>query len=481
MDTFKKLFGIEKSLIKPDCILSPLNEVDLFSGSGMGARARGDYFRAADCPQATVIGTRYSLLAGDCVLHLADSPCRNIYLFNCCGGLGAGIGAAYSVRKAFDFESFSGMLAGKAGSACYLPDAELAREFSSYSGLPEGNCATVGSLALEETHLPRFRALGVDCLDMECSAVFSAAKKAGKRALALLYVSNSVPDKPWHEHLDRRDIERLGRSRKDLAALLRGFLGSIRKERIMMIAAFLFLMASCGLAAEGGKPDSHPAAESAHETLFSGDFGKEVSHLTPAQRDMALLIQRSHYQNLVEMLRTLKISARDKEHPEQTVSCSLASEVKPQDVPVVRAQPGVWAESQQAISAGVIKCGEHAFFTRQSIRDVEEGFSALFFKNSGTAFCVIDENCEAFWNPSGSEEPTPVVSSVLTDGIFTTGVRRFFPGLRAQLDGAASQALSAYGEKHPDFGKPWPRYPQAPPGPEPKAVCRRNLCRLAGR
>ena len=79
-------------------------------------------------------------------------------------------------------------------------------------------------MALEEAYLPRWRALGVDCLDMECSAVFSASRKAGKRALALLYVSNSVPDKPWHEHLDRRDIQKLGRARQDLAALLTGFI-----------------------------------------------------------------------------------------------------------------------------------------------------------------------------------------------------------------------------------------------------------------
>jgi hypothetical protein len=224
MDTFKKLFGVEKSLIKPDCILTPLNEVALFAGSRAGGRARGDYFRVADSPHATLIGTRYSLLAGDCVLGLADSPCRNIYLFNCCGGLGDEIGAAYVVRKAFDFEGFSSMLAGKTEAACSLPDAGLAGEFFSYSGLPGGTCATVGSLALEETHLPRFRALGVNCLDMECSAVFSAAKQVGKRALALFYASNRVPDKPWHEALDRRDTQRLGRSRKNLATLLLGFI-----------------------------------------------------------------------------------------------------------------------------------------------------------------------------------------------------------------------------------------------------------------
>jgi len=222
MDVFKKLFGIEKSRIKPQCILTPLDEVGLFGGVRPGAR--GDYFRVADSRHATLIGTRYSLLAGDCILSLADTPCRDIYLFNCCGGIDAGIGMAYSVTKAFDFESFSGMLAGTRENACYLPDAGLAGEFASFSGLPEGTCATVGSLALEAMHLPRFRALGVNCLDMECSAVFAASKKAGKRALALLYVSNSVPDKPWHEQLDRRDVQRLGRGRKDLAAMLLRFI-----------------------------------------------------------------------------------------------------------------------------------------------------------------------------------------------------------------------------------------------------------------
>ena len=224
MDVFKKLFGIEKSRIKPQCILTPLDEVGLFAGVRPGGRARGEYFRVAECRHATLIGTRYSLLAGDCVLGLADTPCRDIYLFNCGGGIDAGIGTAYSVTKAFDFESFSGMLAGQREAACYHADAGLAEEFASFSGLPGGTCATVGSLALEATQLPRFRALGVNCLDMECSAVFAASRKVGKRALALLYVSNSVPDKPWHEQLDRRDVQRLGRARKDLAATLLRFI-----------------------------------------------------------------------------------------------------------------------------------------------------------------------------------------------------------------------------------------------------------------
>jgi hypothetical protein len=232
MDAFKKLFGVEKSGIKPHCIVSPLNEAVLFSGLKLGERAHGDYFRVVDSQYATIIGTHYSLLAGDCVISLADSPCRNVYLFGCCGAVGVEVGARLLVKKAFNFESFSDMLEGKAVPSCQGPDRELAEEFSGHArgGFLEGTCASVGSLALEEAYLPRFRALGVNCLDMECSAVFSAAKSSGKRALALLYASGRIPDKPWHESLDRRDIQRLGQSRKDLASLLARFIQRQARE-----------------------------------------------------------------------------------------------------------------------------------------------------------------------------------------------------------------------------------------------------------
>ena len=222
MDAFQKLFGIPKSQIKRDCILSPLNEAELFSDAKAGPRSRGDYFRVADSPHATVIATRYSLLVGDCVLLLADSPCRNIYLFNCCGGIGLKVGTKFLVRKAFNFESFGQMLKGHKRPTCSYADRELMQELreASQRRLREATTATVGSLVLEEEYLPRFKALGVDCLDMECSAVFSAARKAGKRAAALLYASNSIPDKPWHECLDKSDIQRLSQARKDAARLL---------------------------------------------------------------------------------------------------------------------------------------------------------------------------------------------------------------------------------------------------------------------
>ncbi|HAH08438.1 MAG TPA: hypothetical protein DCM05_18245 [Elusimicrobia bacterium] len=213
MDAFKKLFGVEKADIQPDCILTPLDETSLFPGE----RARGDYFSVTQLPGASVLGTRYSLLAGDCVLHLKDTPCRRLILFNCCGGIGLPIGASLLVRKAYDFEGFSAMLEGRSGAVSCEGDAGLAQRFA---GLREGVCATVGSLALEEAHLSRFRELGVDCLDMECSAVFSAARAAGIRAAALFYVSNRVPDKPWHEQLDAPEIAALGQARKGLAAKL---------------------------------------------------------------------------------------------------------------------------------------------------------------------------------------------------------------------------------------------------------------------
>jgi len=221
MDSFKKLFGVEKTAIKEDCVLLPLSEMQLFSSLGGRERAHGDYFRVQDAGPATLIGTHYSLLVGDCVLALAQTACRRIYLFNCAGGRGLAVGDIALVRKAVSFESFTQMLEGTSPSREYTPSPEL---FSRLDGglCPHADavCATVSSLALEGPDLPRFERLGVNCFDMECSQVFAAAKHIGRQAAAVLYITNLVPDKPWHENLSRAEISRLGARRKAAADAL---------------------------------------------------------------------------------------------------------------------------------------------------------------------------------------------------------------------------------------------------------------------
>jgi len=225
MDVFKKLFGVAREEIRPAVIMTPLDEAQLFGG---GRRARGDYFRVTQTGFATVIGTHYSLLVGDCALALGETPCREIYLFGCCGSASplTGVGEKLLVEKAFGFESFTQMLNRASPADCFFPDKELHASLSAFCGgrVSRGAAASVSSLALEADYLAEFARLGVNCLDMEAAQVFAAAAAAGKKAAALFYVSNSVPDKSWHEQLSREDVGRLSCARKSLAALLCDFI-----------------------------------------------------------------------------------------------------------------------------------------------------------------------------------------------------------------------------------------------------------------
>lgn len=227
MDFFRKLFGVDKNTVREDCVLLPLAEMQLFAALGAGPRAHGDYFRVQDTGAATLIGTHYSLLVGDCVLALAQTACRRIYLFNCAGGLGLEVGDVALVEKAVSFESFTQMLEGSSPAREYAPSPELtARVAKGMVPHKAGTCATVASLALEEPDLPRFAKLGVNCFDMESAQVFAAAKHIGRQAAAVLYVTNLVPDKPWHETLSKAEIARLGARRRAAAEALCAIISS---------------------------------------------------------------------------------------------------------------------------------------------------------------------------------------------------------------------------------------------------------------
>ncbi|MDD4005094.1 MAG: hypothetical protein PHW69_07830 [Elusimicrobiaceae bacterium] len=234
MPFFKKLFGVEKTAIRPHCIISPLNEAPLFCADKKPMRAHGDYFRVTDLGYATLIGTHYSLLVGDCVLSLSGTPCRNIYLFGCAGGLNLEIGSRVVIGRAVNFESFSDMLAGTSRAQAAAPDAELTAGLRKFAGsrTAAGVTASVASLRLEESHLKKFEELGVNCLEMEAASVFSAARHIGKKACAAVYISDRVPDKPWHEQLSHADIARLAAGRRSLADSIAGYIKSLHGRSV---------------------------------------------------------------------------------------------------------------------------------------------------------------------------------------------------------------------------------------------------------
>jgi purine-nucleoside phosphorylase len=210
-----------------------LNESFLFSGLHLGDTHKGFFFRVTETRCATIISPRFNLLAGDCVLGLADSPCEYIYLFGSCGGMpGMVIGDMVIVEGAHNFESFSDMLRSRGARQRVRADARLTGALKAFFGSAVKrtcDCATVNSLLLEERYAGIFKKRGISCVDMESSLVLNAARHTGKKAAALMYVSDIIGKKPLPD-CTPRDRQRVEHSRQILAGRLAEFIRTYEKQ-----------------------------------------------------------------------------------------------------------------------------------------------------------------------------------------------------------------------------------------------------------
>jgi len=85
-------------------------------------------------------------------------------------------------------------------------------------------CASVGSLKLEEENTDLFKTKGVQVVDMECSAVFSASKHINCRAIAILYVSDILIEKPFYMKLNKKEELMINSSIKNAVRILCDFI-----------------------------------------------------------------------------------------------------------------------------------------------------------------------------------------------------------------------------------------------------------------
>lgn len=206
MNTFSSLFGIRPSDLKNSCILTPFLNKRILKQLKIGTPSRGRLYETGSNDFLTLIKTGLGpALAGDAALYLKDTPCRNIILFGSCGLIrkthGLDLGSLVSPLKCYELESFSGMLSNKNSHAdiCF-PDDKMSRSLISAStghDVIEVTNATVGSLKMEMDYIKFFDKISAQTVDMECSAVFSAAKSAGLKASALLYISDIITEKPF--------------------------------------------------------------------------------------------------------------------------------------------------------------------------------------------------------------------------------------------------------------------------------------------
>lgn len=231
MSSFHDLFGIGAEEVRRTCVVCPVNDEELFCGPGEHGRHRGLLFRAAQTAGITVLSAKNNFLVGDCVLHLKDTPCRNIFLFGSCAGCGeAAVGDQVLVQRAFSLESFTEMAHFKSKPDICMPDEALNTRFLSDfggQGVRCQVCATVGSVALESSYHSWFLKNRVSCIDMESSIVFSAANYIKRRAMALLYVTDLIQGPAFNEPMPAAARDKVLASRRGLAAMLTAFIANV--------------------------------------------------------------------------------------------------------------------------------------------------------------------------------------------------------------------------------------------------------------
>jgi len=207
MDRFAAIFGIEKETIEKNCLLLPFIPPGALKELGVKELSPGAVFSSASVKGLTIVKTGIGAsFVGDAVLYLAKTNCKNIFLLGSCGlinnKLGLRVGDLVFPTVAYPFESFTDILTQRIQRPVgAYPDSGLMSDFLESTGLDlhRSACVSFSSLYHEDSFVPVFQRLGADVIEMECAALFHAARKAEKKALALLFISDILSSKPHYE------------------------------------------------------------------------------------------------------------------------------------------------------------------------------------------------------------------------------------------------------------------------------------------
>jgi purine-nucleoside phosphorylase len=207
MDRFTAIFGIDQDQIEKNCLLLPFVPPGALKELGVKELSAGAVFSSASVKGLTVIKTGIGAsFVGDSVLYLSKTGCENIFFLGSCGlinnKLGLRVGDLVFPTVAYAFESFTDILTQRMQrpDGAY-PDSGLMSDFLESTGLDlhRSACVSFASLYHEDSFVPVFQRLGADVIEMECAALFHAARQAGKKALALLFISDILSTKPHYE------------------------------------------------------------------------------------------------------------------------------------------------------------------------------------------------------------------------------------------------------------------------------------------
>lgn len=190
--------------------------------------------------------------------------------------------------------------------------------------------------------------------------------------------------------------------------------------------------------------------------------------MTGADRQAALLVQRSHYQNVLDAYGPLQLTGVDWKNPDRPARCEVTLALPTtgyragsfvEGLPVRRAQPSVFNQLQMQLVEGVSRCGsdrEMAFTSRTWV-ELKQSALELILKNSGTTFCLKDEDCYGveLIDPCGGSRAMRAFGSRTTDAVFFIAYRKFLPAFLTMSAQMVNGAMGQLGDKHPDHGAPW--------------------------
>ena len=220
MNIFKTLFGIESFRIKKTCLFLPFLQKNMLKELKIGKLIRGRLYAYGENELFSVIHTGLGApLLGDAVLYLKETGCKNIILFGSCGIVkekkDIGIDSLLTPDRCCALESFSDMLlrGSKKDINVFYPDKKLFNTLlNKTSDIKKVSAATVGSLKLEEDYIETLDKKGIDILDMECSALFSAADKVKIKAAALFYATDIIKKTPFYRDISLKDKKKFDAS-----------------------------------------------------------------------------------------------------------------------------------------------------------------------------------------------------------------------------------------------------------------------------
>ncbi|HOY10262.1 MAG TPA: hypothetical protein PLB05_09350 [Candidatus Omnitrophota bacterium] len=226
---FRELFGEDPQAIKPFCLLAPFYSAAILDILRIPRLKQGTLYACGHNHDLTFIHTRIGpTFLGDAVLHLEKTPCQNLTLLGACGATsmtpGMELGTPIFPSGSYAMDSFSAVLSKtKTNFPFYKSDAALTEDLFHHNGgagQRVSAAASFSSFYLETQYRDLFLKKGIEVVDMETAALFQAAALTGKKAGAVLYVTDILDISHPFRHWSRAEKRLLQEASRQAASII---------------------------------------------------------------------------------------------------------------------------------------------------------------------------------------------------------------------------------------------------------------------